>query len=158
MQKDTEISNSSVKEKLNEIVMNENVDARLKKLAVAGLIEDGEYAKFMKLIKILDQEKPIPRELREMVVDIYEKLINYLTKDKLIFNSLIQKMKTDSANKLKEEQDYFNSQKKAFERKYKVFKHDNVMYYINEEEKMIEYNDESIQQFIKRKKERNVTV
>lgn len=147
-----------VKQKLNEIVVNENVDSRLRKLATAGLIEDGEYSKFMKLIKLLDQEKPIPRDLREMVTDIYEKLINYLTKDKVIFNSLVSKMRTDQANKLKEEQNFFESQKKAFERKYKVFEHEKKMYYINDDEKMVKYDDDSIHQFIKNKKERNVTV
>jgi len=157
MEKETEHSNG-VKQKLNEIVVNENVDIRLKKLATAGLIDEGDYAKFMKLIKLLDQEKTIPKDLREMVVDIYDKLINYLTKDKIIFNSLISKMKTEQANKLREESEYFHSQKEAFERKYKVFVHENKKYYINEKEEMIDYTDDSIRQFIKNKKERNVTV
>jgi hypothetical protein len=157
MEKETEHS-IGVKQKLNEIVVNENVDIRLKKLATAGLIEQGDYAKFMKLIKLLDQEKTIPKDLREMVVDIYDKLINYLTKDKIIFNSLVSKMRTEQANKLREETEYFQSQKKAFERKYKIFDHDNKKYYINEKEEMIDYTDDSIRQFIKNKKERNVTV
>ena len=55
MQKEQEILNS-VREKLLDVMINENVDTRLKKLATAGLIDDSEYSKFMKLIKILDQE------------------------------------------------------------------------------------------------------
>lgn len=157
MQKEQEILNS-VREKLLDIMINENVDTRLKKLATAGLLDQSEYSKFMKLIKILDQEKPVPKELISMVVDIYEKLIGYLTKDKTIFNLLVQKLKNDTEKKIKEDKEYFESQKNAFERKYKVFEHNNSLYYINEEEKMIKYDDESIHQFIKSKKERNVTI
>ena len=112
MQKEQEILNS-VREKLLDVMINENVDTRLKKLATAGLIDDSEYSKFMKLIKILDQEKPVPKELISMVVDIYEKLIGYLTKDKTIFNLLVQKLKSDTDKRIKEEKEYFESQKNA---------------------------------------------
>ena len=107
MQNSEETVLNNISEKLLRLNLNENVDSRLKKLALSGLIDDGDYSKFMRLVKLLNEEKPIPPDLRKMVVKLFEKLVGYLTKDKVILQSLVKKMKEDNRKKVREENEYF---------------------------------------------------
>tara|TARA_B000000609_G_scaffold99134_1_gene75773 strand:+ start:622 stop:1086 length:465 start_codon:yes stop_codon:yes gene_type:complete len=152
MQNSEETVLNDISEKLLRVNLNENVDSRLKKLALSGLIDDGDYSKFMRLMKLLNEEKPIPPDLRKMVTKLFEKLVGYLTKDKVILASLVRNMKDQKRKKVREDNEYFLQQKKAFQRKYKVFDHEGEKYFINEEEKMIKFDDDAINQFIESKR------
>ena len=61
-------------------------------------------------------------------------------------------MKDQKRKKVREDNEYFLQQKKAFQRKYKVFDHEGEKYFINEEEKMIKFDDDAINQFIESKR------
>ena len=152
MQNSEETVLNDISEKLLRVNLNENVDSRLKKLALSGLIDDGDYSKFMRLMKLLNEEKPIPPDLRKMVTKLFEKLVGYLTNDKVILASLVKNMKDQKRKKVREEKEYFSSQKQAFKRKYKIFEHEGEQYFINEEEKMIRFDDDAVNQFIESKR------
>ena len=154
MQNSEETVLNNISEKLLRLNLNENVDSRLKKLALSGLIDDGDYSKFMRLVKLLNEEKPIPPDLRKMVVKLFEKLVGYLTKDKVILQSLVKKMKEDNRKIVREENEYFLNQKLAFSRKYKIFEHQGKEYYIDDDEKLELYDDNAIKKFIENKKEK----
>tara|TARA_Y100000817_G_scaffold289662_1_gene259803 strand:+ start:863 stop:1327 length:465 start_codon:yes stop_codon:yes gene_type:complete len=152
MQNSEETVLNDISEKLLRVNLNENVDSRLKKLALSGLIDDGDYSKFMRLMKLLNEEKPIPPDLRKMVSKLFEKLVGYLTKDKVILASLMKNMRDTKRKKVREDKEYFSSQTIAFKRKYKIFEHEGESYFINEEEKMVKFDDDAVNKFIESKR------
>ena len=152
MQNSEETVLNDISEKLLRVNLNENVDSRLKKLALSGLIDDGDYSKFMRLMKLLNEEKPIPPDLRKMVTKLFEKLVGYLTKDKVILASLVKNMKDQKRKKVREENEDFSSHKQAVKRKDKIYEHEGEQYFINEEEKMIRFDDDAVNQFIESKR------
>jgi len=152
MQNNENIILDDIKDKLFRININENVNGRMKRLATAGLIDDADYSMFVRLIKNLDEDKPLTPEMRILVKDLYVKLVGFLTKDKTIFSMLIKKLKKDNEKFEHKKEKFFESQTKAFERKYQIVMHNNRKHFVNENEELVEYTHDELVKFIKNKK------
>jgi predicted transcriptional regulator len=92
-----EVSEQNLLNKLGEsymkIVLTEDVDARLKRLAREGLINQDEYALFLKTMQDLEADKkPNPKQ-RMMIIRIFDKLLGLIMGDKVVYQKILQTVK-----------------------------------------------------------------
>ena len=100
-----EVSEQNLLNKLGEsymkIVLTEDVDARLKRLAREGLINQDEYALFLKTMQDLEADKkPNPKQ-RMMIIRIFDKLLGLIMGDKVVYQKILQTVKKSKKNKHK---------------------------------------------------------
>ena len=100
-----EVSEQNLLNKLGEsymkIVLTEDVDARLKRLAREGLINQDEYALFLKTMQDLEADKkPNPKQ-RMMIIRIFDKLLGLIMGDKVVYQKILQTVKKSKKNKEK---------------------------------------------------------
>ena len=114
-----------------KIALNEDVDARLKRLAREGLIKKEEYALFLKTMKDLeDEKKPTPKQ-RIMIIRIFDKLLALIMGDKVVYQKILQTVKKGKKDKSKVKEEAFRST-------HTVFVHEGIEYYVDADKKIIE--------------------
>jgi hypothetical protein len=114
-----------------KIALNEDVDARLKRLAREGLIKKEEYALFLKTMKDLeDEKKPTPKQ-RLMIIRIFDKLLAPIMGDKVVYQKILQTVKKGKKDKSKLKEEVFRST-------HTVFVHEGIEYYVTAEKEIIE--------------------
>ena len=114
-----------------KIALNEDVDARLKRLAREGLIKKEEYALFLKTMKDLeDEKKPTPKQ-RLMIIRIFDKLLALIMGDKVVYQKILQTVKKGKKDKSKVKEEAFRST-------HTVFVHEGIEYYVDADKKIIE--------------------
>ena len=114
-----------------KIALNEDVDARLKRLAREGLIKKEEYALFLKTMKDLeDEKKPTPKQ-RLMIIRIFDKLLALIMGDKVVYQKILQTVKKGKKDKSKVKEEIFRST-------HTVFVHEGIEYYVTAEKEIIE--------------------
>ena len=114
-----------------KIALNEDVDARLKRLAREGLIKKEEYALFLKTMKDLeDEKKPTPKQ-RLMIIRIFDKLLALIMGDKVVYQKILQTVKKGKKDKSKVKEEAFRST-------HTVFVHEGIEYYVTAEKEIIE--------------------
>ena len=114
-----------------KIALNEDVDARLKRLAREGLIKKEEYALFLKTMKDLeDEKKPTPKQ-RLMIIRIFDKLLALIMGDKVVYQKILQTVKKGKKDKSKVKEEAFRST-------HTVFVHEGIEYYVTAEKQIIE--------------------
>tara|TARA_B100000749_G_scaffold77112_1_gene58079 strand:+ start:246 stop:659 length:414 start_codon:yes stop_codon:yes gene_type:complete len=114
-----------------KIALNEDVDARLKRLAREGLIKKEEYALFLKTMKDLeDEKKPTPKQ-RIMIIRIFDKLLALIMGDKVVYQKILQTVKKGKKDKSKLKEEVFRST-------HTVFVHEGIEYYVTAEKEIIE--------------------
>jgi len=114
-----------------KIALNEDVDARLKRLAREGLIKKEEYALFLKTMKDLeDEKKPTPKQ-RLMIIRIFDKLLALIMGDKVVYQKILQTVKKGKKDKSKLKEEVFRST-------HTVFVHEGIEYYVTAEKEIIE--------------------
>ena len=130
-----EVAEQGLLDKLGEsyikIALNEDVDARLKRLAREGLIKKEEYALFLKTMKDLeDEKKPTPKQ-RIMIIRIFDKLLALIMGDKVVYQKILQTVKKGKKDKSKVKEEAFRST-------HTVFVHEGIEYYVDADKKIIE--------------------
>ena len=130
-----EVAEQGLLDKLGEsyikIALNEDVDARLKRLAREGLIKKEEYALFLKTMKDLeDEKKPTPKQ-RIMIIRIFDKLLALIMGDKVVYQKILQTVKKGKKDKSKVKEE-------AFRATHTVFVHEGIEYYVTAEKQIIE--------------------
>ena len=114
-----------------KIALNEDVDARLKRLAREGLIKKEEYALFLKTMKDLeDEKKPTPKQ-RLMIIRIFDKLLALIMGDKVVYQKILQTVKKGKKDKSKLKEEVFRAT-------HTVFVHEGIEYYVTAEKEIIE--------------------
>ena len=114
-----------------KIALNEDVDARLKRLAREGLIKKEEYALFLKTMKDLeDEKKPTPKQ-RIMIIRIFDKLLALIMGDKVVYQKILQTVKKGKKDKSKVKEEVFRAT-------HTVFVHEGIEYYVTAEKEIIE--------------------
>jgi len=114
-----------------KIALNEDVDARLKRLAREGLIKKEEYALFLKTMKDLeDEKKPTPKQ-RILIMRIFDKLLGLIMGDKVVYQKILQTVKKGKKDKSKVKEEIFRST-------HTVFVHEGIEYYVTAEKEIIE--------------------
>jgi hypothetical protein len=114
-----------------KIALNEDVDARLKRLAREGLIAKEEYALFLKTMKDLeDEKKPTPKQ-RILIMRIFDKLLGLIMGDKVVYQKILQTVKKGKKDKSKVKEEIFRST-------HTVFVHEGIEYYVTAEKEIIE--------------------
>ena len=114
-----------------KIALNEDVDARLKRLAREGLIKKEEYALFLKTMKDLeDEKKPTPKQ-RLMIIRIFDKLLALIMGDKVVYQKILQTVKKGKKDKSKLKEEVFRST-------HTTFVHEGIEYYVDDDKKLIE--------------------
>ena len=114
-----------------KIALNEDVDARLKRLAREGLIKKEEYALFLKTMKDLeDEKKPTPKQ-RIMIIRIFDKLLALIMGDKVVYQKILQTVKKGKKDKSKLKEEVFRST-------HTVFVHEGIEYYVTAEKEILE--------------------
>ena len=114
-----------------KIALNEDVDARLKRLAREGLIKKEEYALFLKTMKDLeDEKKPTPKQ-RIMIIRIFDKLLALIMGDKVVYQKILQTVKKGKKDKSKVKEE-------AFRDTHTVFVHEGIEYYVTAEKEILE--------------------
>ena len=114
-----------------KIALNEDVDARLKRLAREGLIKKEEYALFLKTMKDLeDEKKPTPKQ-RLMIIRIFDKLLALIMGDKVVYQKILQTVKKGKKDKSKVKEEVFRAT-------HTVFVHEGIEYYVTAEKEIIE--------------------
>ena len=114
-----------------KIALNEDVDARLKRLAREGLIKKEEYALFLKTMKDLeDEKKPTPKQ-RLMIIRIFDKLLALIMGDKVVYQKILQTVKKGKKDKSKLKEEVFRST-------HTVFVHEGIEYYVTAEKEILE--------------------
>ena len=114
-----------------KIALNEDVDARLKRLAREGLIKKEEYALFLKTMKDLeDEKKPTPKQ-RLMIIRIFDKLLALIMGDKVVYQKILQTVKKGKKDKSKVKEE-------AFRATHTVFVHEGLEYYVTAEKEILE--------------------
>ena len=111
-----EVSEQNLLNKLGEsymkIVLTEDVDARLKRLAREGLINQDEYALFLKTMQDLEADKkPNPKQ-RMMIIRIFDKLLGLIMGDKVVYQKILQTVKKSKKNKEKIRTEQIKKKKK----------------------------------------------
>ena len=130
-----QVAEQGLLDKLGEsyikIALNEDVDARLKRLAREGLIKKEEYALFLKTMKDLeDEKKPTPKQ-RIMIIRIFDKLLALIMGDKVVYQKILQTVKKGKKDKSKVKEE-------AFRATHTVFVHEGIEYYVGADKKIIE--------------------
>ena len=114
-----------------KIALNEDVDARLKRLAREGLIKKEEYALFLKTMKDLeDEKKPTPKQ-RIMIIRIFDKLLALIMGDKVVYQKILQTVKKGKKDKSKVKEEAFRST-------HTIFVHEGIEYYVDTDKQIIE--------------------
>jgi len=114
-----------------KIALNEDVDARLKRLAREGLIKKEEYALFLKTMKDLeDEKKPTPKQ-RLMIIRIFDKLLALIMGDKVVYQKILQTVKKGKKDKSKVKEEIFRAT-------HTTFVHEGIEYYVDDDKKLIE--------------------
>ena len=114
-----------------KIALNEDVDARLKRLAREGLIKKEEYALFLKTMKDLeDEKKPTPKQ-RIMIIRIFDKLLALIMGDKVVYQKILQTVKKGKKDKSKVKEEVFRAT-------HTVFVHEGIEYYVTAEKEILE--------------------
>jgi hypothetical protein len=130
-----EVSEQNLLNKLGEsymkIVLTEDVDARLKRLAREGLINQDEYALFLKTMQDLEADKkPNPKQ-RMMIIRIFDKLLGLIMGDKVVYQKILQTVKKSKKNKEKIKEDTFRST-------HTIIVHEGIEYYVTADKELIE--------------------
>ncbi len=130
-----------LQESMMGIALNEGADDRLRRLAMSGLIEKSEYSKFMRLLKELKTDKELSPELRLLIVRVFDKLLNLVMGDSMIYQKILKKVRGDKAIREKREQNTFEATHTIVENKGKK-------YFIDENNELKLYTDKAIKDFI----------
>ena len=113
------------------IALNEDVDARLKRLAREGLIGKEEYALFLKTMKDLEADKkPNPKQ-RMLIIRIFDKMLGLIMGDKVVYQKILQTVKKGKKDKSKVKEE-------AFRATHTVFVHEGLEYYVTAEKEILE--------------------
>ena len=130
-----QVAEQGLLDKLGEsyikIALNEDVDARLKRLAREGLIGKEEYALFLKTMKDLEADKkPNPKQ-RMLIIRIFDKMLGLIMGDKVVYQKILQTVKKGKKDKSKVAE-------QAFRATHTVFVHEGIEYYVDEDKNLIE--------------------
>lgn len=121
----------TLNEKYLDIALNEDVDARLKRLAREGLIGEGEYALFLKTMKDLEEgKKPTPKQ-RMMILRIFDKMLGLIMGDKVVYQKILQTVKKSKKDKSKVKEE-------AFRDTHTMVMHKGVEMYVDDENQLQE--------------------
>ena len=115
-------------------------DDRLRRLARAGLIADDEYALFIKMMKDMEDEKVLTPKQRMLTVRLFDKLLGLITKDNVVYQKILKKVKEENETTRKRH-------KEIFESTHTIVEHNKQKFYVGEDEKLIPYNDVAIKKF-----------
>tara|TARA_Y100000361_G_scaffold49569_1_gene43049 strand:+ start:2510 stop:2920 length:411 start_codon:yes stop_codon:yes gene_type:complete len=118
-------------EKYMDIVLTEDVDARLKRLAREGLISDGDYALFLKTMKDLEADKKPTPQQRVMILRIFDKMLGLIMGDKVVYQKVLQTVKKGKKDKAKMKEEVFRST-------HSIVNHDGTEYYVGDNKELIE--------------------
>ena len=117
--------------KMIDIVLTEDVDSRLRRLATHGLIAKDELALFVKLMKDLEAEKTPTITQRLMIMRIFDKLLKLIMDNKEVYQRVLASFKKKK-----------KTQQEAFESSHTIVDHGGKRFYIDENEQLIPYNSE----------------
>ena len=121
----------TLNEKYLDIALNEDVDARLKRLAREGLIGEGEYALCLKTMKDLEEgKKPTPKQ-RMMILRIFDKMLGLIMGDKVVYQKILQTVKKSKKDKSKVKEE-------AFRDTHTMVMHKGVEMYVDDENQLQE--------------------
>jgi len=118
-------------EKYMDIVLTEDVDARLKRLAREGLIGDGDYALFLKTMKDLEKDKKPTPQQRVMILRIFDKMLGLIMGDKVVYQKILQTVKKGKKDEAKMKEEVFRST-------HTVVNHGGTEYYVGDNKELVE--------------------
>ena len=121
----------TLNQKYLDIALNEDVDARLKRLAREGLIGSDEYALFLKTMKDLEADKKPTPQQRMMILRMFDKMLGLIMGDKVVYQKVLQTVKKDKKKKAEVKE-------AAFRSTHTIVKHEGVEMYVNDEKQLIE--------------------
>ena len=124
-----------------DITLKEGIDDRLRRLARAGLIADDEYALFIKMMKDMEDEKVLTPKQRMLTVRLFDKLLGLITKDNVVYQKILKKVKGDKAVREQRE-------KNTFESVHTIVESDGKKFYVDENKELKPYTDKAIKDFI----------
>lgn len=118
-----------------DIVLHEDVDTRLKRLAKEGLIDSEEYALFIKTMSDLESEKkPTPAQ-RMLIMRLFDQLLSLIMSDKIVYQKVLQNVK-------KKKQDKSKMQKEAFLDSHTIVEHKGIKYYVSDDNALVPVPEE----------------
>lgn len=130
-----------LQESMMSIMLHEGTSERAKKLAIAGLIDKSDYSKFVKLLTDMENGSTLSPMQKMLILKMFDKLLDLVMSDRVIYQKILKKVKEDNSSRNLRE-------KQIFEDLHTIIDKDNKKYFVNENDELEIYTDNSIKQFI----------